>query len=705
MSKEFVNWEADALVTKAYQDDKGKMHVIAVASDDGIDLQKDQMTTDALEKMAAQALKGVPLLESHRSTFEFGKSVHGTVGNKKDEDGKIIKQLVVDVELDGEFPQSRKLFKEIQSGGCARQLSIGGKLNLKNKSAISIEMTNKGLVRKIHDLDLDHIACTRQNQAANPRTNFVEALMKSIDEAGGFDGIAVKDVRKQDETGTSEDTGDKTEDTPKPDFPDANGEGNGGNGEDEPPKTETETETDSGTESTGSLNPEEFAQDAARGAGLLAAVGRLFKKSLTGEGTMVPGKKEGKDVSNIKKVGEVVGAVSPNAAKPGVKEEDVTTKESCKKTWPGMDSTTDSSSGSGSGSDSSSGSDSGSGTTTTETKESSSGSTTTSGSTSGSSSGSNSDSSSGSGTTTNLTSISKAEAFAGAAPPFKAEDAKEEDSTPEEEEAAKVLMRRRLNKQDAVAEGEEEETPAEDEEQMVREIAILLSKAHREGLLTKSPKDQVIAEAVKGALWNIRYLLAKQVSEEGAAGDAAGAVAALIVDGGLYAPTTESAGQPNYADDKAAGDAAVAPVAVTDHRNLPVPGGEVAVTAPTIGQSMAAVKSAQEAANALPQRPDSASFAKSLQEETVNKSVEAAGNMILKATEAVIKSNNEQLAVITKALEGFDSRLASIEKVGVSQSGPRGVHDAVIVEKSSGSPRNAWGGIFTPAAKQATQRM
>jgi len=691
VTKEFVNWEAGAIVTKAYQDEKGKMHVIAVASDDGIDLQKDQMTTDALDKMAEQALKGVPLLESHRSTFEFGKSVHGTVGTAKDENGKVVKQLVVDVELDGEFPQSRKLFKEIQGGGCARQLSIGGKLNLKNKSAISIEMTNKGLVRKIHDLDLDHIACTRQNQAANPRTSFVEAVMKSIEDGGGLEGISVTDVRKQDE----EENGDEKVTTPGNNEGDQTGE--------TPETTESGTPE---TESTGSINPEDFAQDAARGAGILAAVGRLFKKSLTGGSTMDPGKKEEKDVSNIKKVGEVVGAVSPDAAKPGVKDEVTTTKESCKKTWPGMDSTSGSS-------DSSSGSDSKSDTTTSETKESSSGSTTTTDSSDSSGSGSGSETSdkssgstgSGHDTTIKMTSVSKDEAFAGAAPPFKAEDAKEEDSTPEEEEAAKVLMRRRLVKaEDAKAENAEEETPAEDEEQMVREIAILLSKAQRENLLSKSPKDQVTAEAVKGALWNIRYLLAKQVVEGGQAGDSAGAVAALIVDGGLYAPTTESAGQAAMADDKASGDAAVAPVAVTDHRNLPPVGGEIPVTAPTVGQSMAAVKSAQAAAGTLPQVPDAAGFSKSLQDETLNKSMEAASTLILKATETVVKASDEKFEVISKALESFDKRLASIEKVGVSQSGPRGTSDAVV-EKSAGSSRGAWGGIFAPAAKQATQRM
>jgi hypothetical protein len=188
-------FEFDAVCEKAWQDDKGKMFVRAVASDDRLDLQRDRMGKNALSKMAEAAKNGLPFLETHRSVFEFGKTIGGEVIEGKDKDGKPVRQFVVELELDGEYPQARKLFKEVASGGCKRQLSIGGKLNLKNREAVTVEMTASGLSRTINDLDLDHIASTREKQAANPRTSFMEAISKALDDAKdeGWTGVE-KDV-------------------------------------------------------------------------------------------------------------------------------------------------------------------------------------------------------------------------------------------------------------------------------------------------------------------------------------------------------------------------------------------------------------------------------------------------------------------------------------------------------------------------------
>lgn len=177
-----VRFDFEADCQKAWQDDKGKMFVRAVASDDRLDLQRDRMSPTALKKMADAAKTGVPFLETHRGVFEFGKTVGGEVV-EREEGGKRFRQFVVDVELDGDFPQARKLFKEVAAGKCARQLSIGGKLNLKNRDAVTVEMTASGMSRTINDLDLDHIASTREKQAANPRTSFMEAVSKALDEA------------------------------------------------------------------------------------------------------------------------------------------------------------------------------------------------------------------------------------------------------------------------------------------------------------------------------------------------------------------------------------------------------------------------------------------------------------------------------------------------------------------------------------------
>lgn len=177
-----VQFSFDAICEKAWQDDKGKMFVRACASDDKLDLQRDRMSRNALQKMADAAKRGVPFLETHRSVFEFGRTVGGEVA-EVDEGGKKVQKFFVDVELDGDFPQARKLFKEVAAKSCQRQLSIGGKLNLKNREAVHVEMTPTGLSRTINDLDLDHIASTRQKQAANPRTSFTEAITKALDEA------------------------------------------------------------------------------------------------------------------------------------------------------------------------------------------------------------------------------------------------------------------------------------------------------------------------------------------------------------------------------------------------------------------------------------------------------------------------------------------------------------------------------------------
>lgn len=206
-----VRFEFGATVDKAWQDEQGKMHVRAIASDDQLDLQRDRMSGNALSRMAEMSKSGVPLLDNHRATFEFGRTVDGKVITTKADDGRPVNQLLVELELDGEFPQARKLFKEIAGGECARQLSIGGKLNLKNRDAVTVQMTSGGLSRTINDLELDHIATTRKSQAANPRTSFVEAIAKSLDEAmeAGWEPEVEKPLAKGDGPGQN---------TPSPDM-------------------------------------------------------------------------------------------------------------------------------------------------------------------------------------------------------------------------------------------------------------------------------------------------------------------------------------------------------------------------------------------------------------------------------------------------------------------------------------------------------
>lgn len=65
-------------LTKAYKSGDGKMHVVGTASDTLPDLHDDRMSEKAADAMAKQATESaLPLLDNHRATFGFGKTVEG----------------------------------------------------------------------------------------------------------------------------------------------------------------------------------------------------------------------------------------------------------------------------------------------------------------------------------------------------------------------------------------------------------------------------------------------------------------------------------------------------------------------------------------------------------------------------------------------------------------------------------------------------
>jgi len=165
-------------LTKAYKSGDGKMHVVGTASDTLPDLHDDRMSEKAVDAMAKQATEGaLPLLDNHRATFGFGKTVEGQVAKK----GKA-RELVIDFELYAKYPQSLDLFQEVLAGKSKKQLSIGGMLNLENPNAVRFEEDKKTgrLIRVIDDIILEHIAATRPNQAANERTAFLQAIVKDV---------------------------------------------------------------------------------------------------------------------------------------------------------------------------------------------------------------------------------------------------------------------------------------------------------------------------------------------------------------------------------------------------------------------------------------------------------------------------------------------------------------------------------------------
>jgi len=165
-------------LTKAYKSGDGKMHVVGTASDTLPDLHDDRMSEKAVESMAKQATENaLPLLDNHRATFGFGKTVEGQVAKKAK-----ARELVIDFELDAKYPQSLDLFHEVLAGKSAKQLSIGGMLNLENPNAVRFEEDKKTgrLIRVIDDIVLEHIAATRPKQAANERTAFLQAIVKDV---------------------------------------------------------------------------------------------------------------------------------------------------------------------------------------------------------------------------------------------------------------------------------------------------------------------------------------------------------------------------------------------------------------------------------------------------------------------------------------------------------------------------------------------
>ena len=195
---DFAKWVASTNLSKAYKDDAGKMHVTAIVSDSLTDLDNDQMSYKALQGMVEQFKKGVDLIDNHRSTFGFGRTVDANLIMDKDKNGQAFWKVMVDVELDNDSYEAKTLYNEVSSGTCKKQLSIGGTVPHKEKDALGVTFDKGGrMVRQVNKVELDHLACTRKDMAANPRTSFVNAIMKSLDELKAFDGVEPDSVESE----------------------------------------------------------------------------------------------------------------------------------------------------------------------------------------------------------------------------------------------------------------------------------------------------------------------------------------------------------------------------------------------------------------------------------------------------------------------------------------------------------------------------
>lgn len=189
-----AKWVVTTNLSKAYTDDKGKMHVTAIVSDNLTDLENDQMTQKALAGMVEQFKGGIDLVDNHRSTFGFGKTVDAHMIMDRSQ-GNPFWKVMVDVELDDAYPEAKRLYDEVKSGKCTKQLSIGGSVPHMVKDALMQKISSDGrTIRLVNRVDLDHLACTRADMAANPRTGFLSAVMKSLDDIDAFADVEPKSV-------------------------------------------------------------------------------------------------------------------------------------------------------------------------------------------------------------------------------------------------------------------------------------------------------------------------------------------------------------------------------------------------------------------------------------------------------------------------------------------------------------------------------
>lgn len=187
------SFEFPVKVIKAYEDKAGDKHVIAVASDTGIDWYQERMALSALEDMIKYAKMTkenkpeeglVDLLETHWSTFGIGFLVDGFI-NRNVETG--FYEFVCDIKLKMSYAMAQELYDDVSKGVCDKQLSVGGWIDGEEgydweEVEFTDEDGNKIMewIGVIKGFILDHVACTREGWAANPRTGFLSAIAKSL---------------------------------------------------------------------------------------------------------------------------------------------------------------------------------------------------------------------------------------------------------------------------------------------------------------------------------------------------------------------------------------------------------------------------------------------------------------------------------------------------------------------------------------------
>jgi hypothetical protein len=170
-----IPFNAEGLLFKAFVGEDGRSrYVVVKASDSGVDLQRDIIAPQVYESVVRDAKEGKILLTaSHFTPFGFGVSVDAWT---RAEDNGLV-ALYIMFKLKDNYGESDDLFNAITNGqGDRYQVSVGGKvLDYMYKSD-----PKQGLIRVITKAEVNHVAVTWKGMAVNPRTGFVQAIIKAL---------------------------------------------------------------------------------------------------------------------------------------------------------------------------------------------------------------------------------------------------------------------------------------------------------------------------------------------------------------------------------------------------------------------------------------------------------------------------------------------------------------------------------------------
>lgn len=154
-------------LVKVWQDEAGELWFEGVASSTRLDRQQERMTPEAIRKMSEQS--GIDLLPSHAAgpLEELGVVEQTWVDND---------QFRVAGRLDKSNPLAVRLFERIAAGR-RYGLSVGGRVK---RAHWEYEEQTGRRVRHIDDVELDHVAVCRPEQAANPDT-YLSVMAKAAE--------------------------------------------------------------------------------------------------------------------------------------------------------------------------------------------------------------------------------------------------------------------------------------------------------------------------------------------------------------------------------------------------------------------------------------------------------------------------------------------------------------------------------------------